>query len=190
MIARSILSISMAVCLVASLQATASAQTTVSNVAVVDVAAVFKADQQFNGKLEAMKEEVEVFQADLQREQQAIANRAERLNQYDPGSVEYKNLEVQLTNESAKLTVIRNQKNREFLEREASLYYETYLRVQQELNAMANEMGVTLILRVDNKEPDVSNRQSVLQTVNRNVVYQRGDRDITAKLVDRINQRR
>lgn len=159
-----------------------------SNIAVVDIAEVFKAHTRFNNSLDAMKQDVETFKNRIQAETQRLQAQSEQLNAYSASSAEYKELESQLTNDTAKLSVFRNQQNREFLEKEARLYFDTYVEISEALNQLTQERGITLVLRVDNKEPDPADSQTILQAVNRNIVYKRADRDITAMLIERVNR--
>lgn len=166
----------------------ANGQAPQSNIMVVDVAEVYKAHNGFNAELEAMKQDVETFKATITRETQRLQQLAEEIKKYEANSEDFKRREEALSADTAKLNVFRNQKNREFLEREARLYFDTYVGISRELATLADEYGVTLVLRIDNKVPDASDRQSVLQAVNSNIVYKRPNSDFTAMLIERVNR--
>lgn len=166
----------------------ASAQQPGSKIAVVDVAAVFKAHRQFNQSLEAMKADVEIFKNEITRETQRINQMTEELNSFTANSEEYKQREQNISDVSAKLAVYRNQKNREFLEREAKLYFDTYVAISRELGSVCEAQGYTLILRQDGQEVEVGNRASVIQNINRDIVYAHPSTDITQMLIERVNR--
>ena len=65
--------------------------------------------------------------------------------------------------------------------------YDTYVEVSSMINRMSEERGYSLVLRVSNAPTDPADRQSVLQTVNRNIVFKRPDRDITQEIIARVN---
>lgn len=169
-------------------QQATNAQSPQSKIVVVDVAQVYKSHNTFNAELEAMKQDVEAFKASIQRETQRLQQLSEDLKRFDPNSDDYKRREEELSTDTAKLGVFRNQKNREFLEREARLYFDTYIGINRQMSSIADEYGITLVLRVDNNVPDAKDRQSVLQAVNRNIVYKQPQTDYTAMLIERVNR--
>jgi hypothetical protein len=72
------------------------------------------------------------------------------------------------------------------LDREARLYYETYIDVQSAVSSFAGQRRIGLVLRFDSEEIDMADRASVLRGVNRAIVFQ--DRiDITSDIVRMVN---
>jgi len=155
-------------------------------VALVDVARVFKAHSRFNASLEQMKKDAEMFQAMMRSEQEKIAAEAEVLKQIDPKSPEFKAKETEISKKLAELQVTQSQKGREISEKEARLYFDTYVEVTQQIANYADRNGIGLVLRFNSEPIDSANRQSVIEGVNREIVYQVG-RDITNQVIATIN---
>ena len=155
-------------------------------VALVDVARVFKAHSRFNASLEQMKKDAEMFQAMMRSEQEKIAAEAEVLKQIDPKSPEFKAKETEISKKLAELQVTQSQKGREISEKEARLYFDTYVEVTQQIANYADRNGIGLVLRFNSEPIDSANRQSVIEGVNREVVYHVG-RDITNQVIATIN---
>jgi hypothetical protein len=111
----------------------------------------------------------------------------DRLNDFRPGTQEYDNLERSLADRGAKMQVDMQMKRKEFLEREARVYYDVYVMVEAAIRDFADMNGIELVLRYSAEPMDPQNRQSVLQGVNRPIVYHR-NLDITTAVLDRLNR--
>ncbi|MCH5376400.1 MAG: hypothetical protein JJ992_20725, partial [Planctomycetes bacterium] len=87
-------------------------------------------------------------------------------------------LEVQL--KSAKL-------QKEFMEREAQVYFNAYREVEAIVGDFAKRNRIGLVLRYNGEEMDPSQRDSIMQGINRIVIYQ--DRlNITEMILDQLNR--
>lgn len=160
-----------------------------SPIAVVDVGYIFKNHNGFKGAMDRMKQEVDGYEAQLRSQQDTLMKEKERLNEFRPGSTEYDQLERSLADRAAKMQVDMQMKRKEFLEREARVYFEVYQQVEGAVREFAEMNGVELVLRYSAEPMDPQNRQSILQGVNRPLVYHR-DLDITGEVLDRLNRAR
>ncbi len=158
-----------------------------SPVAVVDVSYIFKNHNGFNAAMESMKKQVEQYEEHLRTQQNALMKEKERLSSFRPGTPDYDSLERSLADRGAKLQVDMQMKRKEFLEREAKVYYQVYEHVAAAIREFADQNGIELVLRYSGEAMDPANRQSVLQGVNRPIVYHR-DLDITSEVLDRLNR--
>ena len=158
-----------------------------SPIAVVDISYIFKNHSGFKTAMDGMKKEVEAFEEHLRAQQNDLLKEKERLNDYRPGSKEYDTLDRSLADRAAKLQVDMQMKRKEFLEREAYVYYKVYEDVAVAIRSFAEQSGIELVLRYSGEPMDPANRQSVLQGVNRPIVYHR-DLDITREVLDRLNR--
>ena len=95
--------------------------------------------------------------------------------------------EADLARRFSDLKVRRELKQKEILEQEAGLYYDTYKKIVDEVTRFADSNGVTLVLRYESKPIDRDNRNEVIQGVNRRVVFQR-NRDLTNFIVAEMNK--
>lgn len=154
-------------------------------VAVLDVAKVFEGHTVFNQRMDAIKIEAEQFKAQMESEQNAIRQEAERLADFTPDSEQYRSLESQLEQRTATLRTKARQTNTEMLNREAKIYYDTYSQMQSVVAAAAAEFGISLVVRFDSTPIDPSNRGEVVKGVNRNVVFQK-NLDLTSMVIQRM----
>jgi len=158
----------------------ANAQTRVS---VIDVGQVFKNHPTFPGQLEALKSEAERFkQGSLQLRQQMM-KKAEVLQQYKPGSDEFKQAESSLAKESAALEVEQRNQMRTLMEREASLHFDAYKQVEAAISSYCEPREIQLVLRYNDVEMQKGNPQSIMRRVNGSIVFHQPSRDITAAVI-------
>lgn len=158
----------------------ADAQTRVS---VVDVGKVFKSHPTFPDQLKTLKAEAEKFkQASLQLRQQMM-KKAEVLQQYEPGSEEFKRAEAEIAKESAALEVEQRDKMRKMMKHEAELHYQAYQQVKEAIGAYCDPREIQLVLRHNDVEMQKSNPQSIMRKVNGAIVFYQPNRDITAAVI-------
>jgi Skp family chaperone for outer membrane proteins len=155
-------------------------------VAVLDVARVFRDNAVFNQRMDAIKTEAEQFKAKMEAEQNAIRHDAEALNQFNPDSPEFRQLEADLEQRTATLRTTARQTNTDLLNREAKIYFDTYTQMQEIVASIAGEFNITLVLRFDSEPIDSTDRGQVIQGVNRNVVYQK-NLDLTSMVSERMS---
>ena len=147
-------------------------------IALVDVAKVFKAHTRFNASLEQMKKDAEMFQTMMRTEQNKLAAEAELLKQANPNDPDFKAKETEISKKLAELQVTQSQKGRDISEKEARLYFDTYVEVTQQIANYADRFNSAPI--------DAADRKSVIEGVNREIVFQEG-RDITDQVIATIN---
>ncbi len=154
----------------------------------MDVAQVFKDNAVFTAKMDAIKAEADRLKAQITQEQEGIKTRAQGLTSYDIGSIERNNLEAELEKQQGDLRRKARQLETELLNREALVYYETYQQMQTVVESMANQYGISLVLRFDSEEINPNNRTEVIKGVNRAVVYHRR-LDLTKTVTEAMNAR-
>ncbi|MFK7767475.1 MAG: OmpH family outer membrane protein [Mariniblastus sp.] len=173
--------------LAASSVNTATAQDGKSGlVAVLDVAKVFKENQAFDAMMKKIKAEADALKAQITQQQESIKSRAQQLTQYEVGAPERNKMEAALEQEQAALRTKARQAEADLLNREARVYYETYERMRSVVGSLANQHGISLVLRFDSEEIDPNNRAEVIKGVNRAVVYHRR-LDLTAMVAKELN---
>lgn len=169
-------------------RATSPAQAGGGSVGIVDVSFVFKNHARFNAAMEKMKTEVQEYEKTLQARQQALTGERERLKQYKPGSEDYVKAERQLADKVAQLQIDTQLKKKEFLQRESTVYYKVYMEVTQAVREYAEQNRIDLVLRYNGERINPDDRASVLQGVNKAMVYHRSNLDITQNVLDRLNR--
>jgi len=157
-----------------------------TSVVVIDVAYIFKNHGRFNARMNDIKKDVEAFDAQIRTEQQNLQTKMEGLKSFGPSSPEYRNLEVECARADADLRVKAGLKKKEFLEREARVYYDVYKEIESTVAVFCQRYGIDLVLRFNGEDMKPDDRNSVLQGVNKAVVFQRG-RDITQTILTALN---
>ena len=140
-------------------------------VAVLDVAKVFKENQEFTSKMEAIKTEADGLKAQITQQQEAIKAQAQGLAELGAGSAERNQLEADLEQKQAALRTHARQAETTLLNREARIYYDTYQKMQGVVESLASQHGISLVLRFDSEQIDANNRAEVIKGVNRAVVF-------------------
>lgn len=95
-------------------------------VTVLDVAKVFENHPTFKAKMNALKNEVGGFQKSVRDQVTDLTKRRQNLPQeLKIGSAEFKKAEETLARQEADLKITTSQTEREFMDKEAKLYYNT-----------------------------------------------------------------
>lgn len=157
-------------------------------IAILDVAKVFKENAAFTAKMDAIKAEADRLKAEITKEQESIKTRAQGLTNFDIGSTERNDLEVELETQQSALRRRARQLETDLLNREALVYFETYKQMQAIVGSMANQYGISLVLRFDSSEINSENRPEVIKGVNRAVVYH-SRVDLTNAVMEAMNAR-
>jgi Skp family chaperone for outer membrane proteins len=179
----------LAVCLAASFcfaQGAAPRRPSGTNVAVIDVAQVFENHTRFKKRMEDIKSDIEKFEATVRQEQKRLTTLRDELQTLKPGTDRFKQIEKQLADATADVQVTMQLKRKEFLEEEAKVYYNAYQEVLAAVAQFAERNGIGLVLRFNGTEMDPTKRESVLQGVNRAVVFQR-NLNITDYIIEALN---
>ena len=157
-------------------------------VAILDVAKVFKDNPTFAAQMEAIKTEAESLKNQITAEQEQIKQRAEGLAGLEIGSPDRNKLEADLELAQTNLRTRARQAEAELLNREARVYYNTYVTMQSVVESLAASNNISLVLRFDSEPIDASNRNEVIKGVNRAVVYHR-KLDLTGMVTTQLNAR-
>jgi len=157
-----------------------------TSVAVIDIAYIFKNHVRFNRQMNDMKGDIEAFDASIRNEQQEFAKKREALTSYNPASDQYKKAEEELAHLKSNLDIKVAVKRREFLEQEAKVYYGIYREIEEAVASFALKHRIQLVLRFSGDEMKPDDRASVLQGVNKPVVFQ-NQLDITMHILNQLN---
>jgi Skp family chaperone for outer membrane proteins len=158
------------------------------NIAVIDVAYIFKNHARFKQTVDAMKDEIERVEAVLKKERNEINALAEQLKTFNPGTPEYKRMQADLVQRQAdfqaKATVQRN----DFMERESKIYYNVYREIETVVRDFAMQNGISLVVRFNGDPVDASSREDILRGINRPIVYVEPRLDITPDILKILNR--
>lgn len=157
-------------------------------VAVLDVAKVFKENQEFDTKMKSIKAEADTLKNQITQQQESIKTRAQQLGGFEVGTPERNRLEADLEQQQAALRTKARHAESDLLNREAQIYFDTYQRMQTIIGSLATQHGISLVLRFDSAPIDSTNRPDVIKGVNRAVVYHK-QLDLTNMVSAAMNER-
>ncbi|MDP6442322.1 MAG: OmpH family outer membrane protein [Pirellulaceae bacterium] len=164
-----------------------SARAQGTNVAVLDIGLIFKNHQRFNQSMERIKAKIDAFEAQLKTSGKSLQTSSEKLKQFNPGTASYKAEEARIEKLASDLQLQKRLKTKEFLEEEARVYYQAYNEVLRVVSVFCEQHNIGLVIRYNSTQIDPTKRESVLQGVNRAVVFQ--DRlDITKDILAELNR--
>ena len=160
------------------------------DVAVVDVQHIFKNHYWFDQQMNILRKQVKQSQADLIRKRQEIQDMESKLEDFRPGTPEYRDLERKITVAKADFTVQTKLQQNTFLEEEAKIYYRVYTEIVDAVAAFARQNKVSIVLRYTRNE-DISpaNPASIKQWIANPVIFQ-NKIDITERIVQSLQQAR
>ena len=157
------------------------------HVAVVDISYIFKKHERFKATMEAMKKEMEGIETELKADREKIAQQEQQRNAYNSGSAEYKQLDEEIARQMAEFNLKMGKLRKDFLEREAKVYYQTYLQVVDAIKYYSQRQSIGLVLRFNGEAVDANRRDDVLREINKPVVVQ-DQIDITPDILALINR--
>jgi Skp family chaperone for outer membrane proteins len=157
-----------------------------TSVAVIDVAYIFKNHVRFNAQMNDMKRDIDAFDAQMRDESQKLQKKQEQMMSFAPASAEFKKLDEELAHLKSDFQIRVQAKKREFLEQEARVYYGIYREVEDSVASFAQRNRIGLVLRFTADDMKPEDRPSVLQGVNKPVVYQQ-NLDITQHVLNQLN---
>lgn len=184
----SVLSTTLATNAVAQAQAVSpSANASRFGIAVVDVNYVFKNYAQFKSAMEGIKGDIEKAEVTLKSTREAIQAKEEQAKQYQPSSPEYKQLDEEVARLKADFNIKAGRTRKDFQEREAKVYYQTFLQVSQTVQYYAQQNNIGLVLRFNGDKINPERPEEILKAINKPVVSQ-NNIDITPDILALLNR--
>jgi Skp family chaperone for outer membrane proteins len=140
-------------------------------VAVLDVAKVFKENQEFSNQMEVIRQEADRMRNQLQAAQEDFRRQAAEVSQFPIGTPERKQAEAAFAQRQAAFQTQARQDENDLLVKEAKAYYTTYQKMQNVVSQIAQQNNISLVLRFDSTDINASNPNEVVAGVNRAIVY-------------------
>jgi Skp family chaperone for outer membrane proteins len=151
-------------------------------VAVVDISYVFKNSAQFNAQIEALKKEMESADGALKADRDRIMALEEQRNGMKVGSDEFKKHDEELARQKADFSIKQGTVRRDFLEKEAQVYYRSYLEVSNTVKYYCDQHNIGMVLRFNGDQVDPKQREDVMRAIMSPIVYQNSI-DITPDII-------
>ena len=156
-------------------------------IGVVDIPYIFKNYDKFRATSDVMKKEMETIDADVKAERTNIAKTEQLRNTFNAGSAEYKKHDEELARMMAEFQLKTTKLQKDFMERQAKLYYQTYLEVVGAVSQYAKNHNIGMVMRFNGEPVDANRREDVMRDINKQVVIQ--DRiDITPDVLMLLNR--
>lgn len=171
-------------------QAAAPAAPTVHKVGLIDMAFVFKNYKKFEALREDLKQEITAGDSKAKALAEKIKDGQAQMKKFKEGSPEFVKVEKELLALTGEFEAFRKGAQRDLMRREADIYKTVYLEVMDTVQKYAQHYNYTLVIRFsrDGVESD-DDPSKVVQGMNRQVVYFRGEDDITDSVLDYLNRR-
>lgn len=157
-------------------------------VAVIDIQQVFEKHPKFKDRLDKMMKDAKTLDGGFMERKQELNKLKQTMLAEPTGSPKYKEIEERLAKQISELNVDQELKAKEFQEREARIYYDTYMEVLQVVQEFSAQKAISLVLRFDRDEPDSGKRADVSRCINQPVVFQRS-LDITDLVLDQLDKK-
>lgn len=158
-------------------------------VGLIDMAYVFKNYKKFETLREELKAEIATNEDKAKAMQADVVALQKTLKEFNEGTEQYTKTEKIMVQKMADFEGFRRQMQREFLKRESTIYLQVYNEVSDMVERYATHFKYTLIIRFNRDELDADNPQTLMQGMNRQVVYYRADDDITKPVLDSLNKK-
>jgi outer membrane protein len=162
-------------------------------VAIIDLSYIFKNHARFKAMTEGMRAEVLRAEDALKASRTEIETLTKRLNdlgnELRKDSPEYKQLDADLTRKKIDLSTQVSQQKKEFLEKEAKIYFSVYQEVIDEVKYFSERNRISLVMRFNGDPVTDSDPQEILKQLNKSVVYYNAGIDITPMILDSLNRR-
>lgn len=158
-------------------------------VGLIDMAHVFKNYKKFEMMRNELKDEISVSEEKAKAMQAELADMQNALKKLNDGTKEYSKVEQEIVKKAAEFEGFRRTASRDFLKKESVIYLQVYTETSKAVERYADYHKYTLIMRFNREELDTENPQTLLQGMNRQVVYHHDEDDITVPVLDFLNDR-
>lgn len=152
-------------------------------VAVVDISYVFKQFPGFTSAIEGLKKEMETADGLLKADSQRLMDLQTQRDALKPGSEDFKTKDEELARQKAEFSIKQGTLKRDFLEREAQIYYTTYMKVASVVEYVAKQNNIGMVLRFNGDPIDPSQREDVMRAIMQPIVFQ-NNVDITPDVLE------
>lgn len=158
-----------------------------TNVAVIDIAHIFKNHVRFNSQMKALESEAQVFQGWMQGREKELQDMKEHLKDFKAGTPDFQKAEEKLANEGTQYQLEVRRRQQEVFQREAGIYYDSYAELETTVATFAQRNKIGIVLKFNREPIKRDDRNSVMQGLARPVVYHYG-LDISNFILTELNK--
>jgi Skp family chaperone for outer membrane proteins len=161
---------------------------TATRIMVLDVNKVFKNYDKYKTLADGLKTEIEGKEAKLREMEKKIRANMQAINSLkkreDRDRMEKQTAELKFNFEKS-----RRDYQEELVRREADIYSTIYKEMSDIVEEACKQNGIHLVIRMREETAGSKNPQGVLQTLQRQVVYNHPNLDLTQYVTDALNAR-
>ena len=158
-----------------------------AHVAVIDVGYIFKNHARFKQAMDKMKDEVMQAENALKAERDRINGLMEQLKGFNVGTPEYKKLEAEVAKAQGEFSVNAQLQKKDFMDREAKVYLQVYTEIERAVSQFARDHGIAVVHRFDGDPVDSADRNRILGSITKPIVYYDPQIDITPDVLKMLN---
>ena len=159
-----------------------------SQIAVIDVAKIFKEDPSIESQVESIKKQVDAQKDALKQQQQVLVTESKKLKNFKPGTPEYAQQEEVVANMESKMRLEMARKRKELADQEAKIYFGNYQRIVEMVGRIAKSNKIMIVLRYNSEDMDQEKGDTIVRGVMKNVVYHDQGIDITPMVQNMLRQ--
>ena len=158
-----------------------------AHVAVIDVGYIFKNHARFKQAMDKMKDEVLQAENALKAERDRINGLMEQLKGFNVGTPEYKKLEAEVAKAQGDFSVNAQLQKKDFMDREAKVYLQVYNEIERAVSQFARDNGIAVVHRFDGDPVDSADRNRILGSITKPIVYYDPQIDVTPDVLKMLN---
>jgi len=156
------------------------------SIALVDVNYIFKRHVRLKAQLKELQTDAEKVQKDFEQQLQRLQEQSQQLSQLKPGTPDYQRLEESLVSQKA---IIQGQvalKRKDFVQKEAHLYFNAYREIGDEVTYYCQQRGIALVMNFNGDNINEGNPDDIARGISNKVVFYSKNLDITPYILPRF----
>ncbi len=159
-----------------------------SKIGVVDVGYIFKNHPTMKSRIETIDAQIKSAEEAINGRREVVLKEIEKLRSLREDTVDYKQGEEKIAKMEAELKLEFMRKEKEFGEAKATIIYDAYRQVESIVKAIAEYNQIEIVLRYSKEEMDPKKPASVTGGINRDIVYFKGNIDLTDGVLSLLSQ--
>jgi Skp family chaperone for outer membrane proteins len=141
-----------------------------TTVAMMDIGYIFKTHKAFVGDMKVLEQEAKAFQQSMQATDAQLKLLKARMEQTEDKAEKGK-LEATLATQGTEFQLSVRKTQQDISDREARLYYETYMLLQEETKKYCRARGIHVVLKTNRDPIKASDRRSVMEGLARPIIF-------------------
>ena len=155
-------------------------------IALVDVNYIFKKHVRLKAQLTDLQGEATKVQKDFEQQLQRLQEQGQQLGSMKPGTPDYQHLEESLVSQKAMIQGQIALKRKEFVQKEAHLYFNAYHEISDEVAYYCQQRGLSIVLNFNGDNIHEENPDDVARGISNKVVFYNKSLDITPYILPRF----